>query len=89
MIGMSGAIGENERQRTRALEPVMNTKLVARVPDNKCRTFLGPLVGGFFSELNLMASSVEGSTGIDWPAARLLASNSGVCQPGIMAEQAC
>jgi len=60
MIGVSGAVGENERHRTRALKPVMNTKLVARVRDNKRRTFFGPFVRDLFSDLNLRASSVEG-----------------------------
>jgi hypothetical protein len=43
----------------RALKPVMNTKLVARVGDDKRGRFFGPLVGGFFSGLNLKASSVK------------------------------
>ena len=59
MIGVSGAVGENERHRTRALKPVMNAKLVARVRDNKRRAFFGPLVRDLFSDLNLRASSVE------------------------------
>jgi hypothetical protein len=49
----------------RALKPVMNTKLVARVGDDKRGRFFGPLVGSFFSDLNLRASSVEVSTRTD------------------------
>jgi RimJ/RimL family protein N-acetyltransferase len=55
----------------RALKPVMNTKLVARVGDDKRGRFFGPLVGGFFSGLNLKASSVELSTGADWTCSSL------------------
>jgi hypothetical protein len=49
----------------RALKPVMNTKLVARMGDDKRGTFFGPRVGGSFSNLNLRASSVEVSTKAD------------------------
>jgi hypothetical protein len=49
----------------RALKPVMNTKLVARVGDDKRGSFFGPRVGGCFSDLNFRASSVELATGAD------------------------
>lgn len=61
MIGVSGAIGENERHRTRALKPMMNAKLVTRMRDYESRAFSGPLACGFFCDdnLNLRTSMAE------------------------------
>ena len=61
MIGVSGAIGENERHRTRAFKPVMNAKLVARMRDHESRTFSRPLACGLFCDdsLNLRTSMAE------------------------------
>lgn len=42
MIRVSGAVGENERHRARTLEPMMDTKLVARMCNHQRRTLIDP-----------------------------------------------